>query len=436
MSTNQSSRRTFIKQSGAGAAALAAAPAVLAAGPSPNDVIRVGCIGLGVRGGTLNRLVTRVEGVRVDYVCDVYKPHVEKGVRQSQNPNIKTTVDYQEVLADKDIDAVVIATPDHWHSKMLIDAANAGKDVYIEKGWTRTIAEAKAMREAVKKNNIVMQLGHQSRAQPAGVQARELIEQGILGPITLVRVGRMENNPMGKNIWRWYGWYDKYDHPDPNQVIKELDWNRWLGSLEKRPFNERHFWHWRCYWDYGTGIAGDLLSHEIDFVHSVLRHGIPSSCVCMGLNTLLHDDREVPDTWNTIYNFDEHDRQVTFMCSMNSAELGQPPEFRGKDAVLRFDQIAQSVSDFEVVPERKIPRYGDKIESGELKAGEPMLKFDPSKTEVPTHMDDFFNCVRSRKKTQCNEDEAFVEAATILMSVAAYKENRCVKWDKAKEDFV
>ncbi len=429
---NINTRRSFLTTTGAAAAIGAAGRRATSA----NDEIGVGCIGLGVRGGTLNRLVVRNEGVKVVALCDVYQPHIDKGVRQSNNPNVKTYVDYQDLLADKNVDAVVIAAPDHWHAPMLIDAARAGKDVYIEKGWTRTIDEAKAMREAVKKHKIVMQLGHQSRGLASGRQAAELIRDGVIGPVTMVRTGRMENRPVGANFWRWYGWYDNYERPDPKKVIQELDWDRWLGPAEKRPFIEEHFWHWRCYWDYGTGIAGDLLSHEIDFVHAILKHGIPDSCVTMGMNAFNNDGRDVPDTWTSVFNFNHAKRQVTFECSMNTSEQRVTPTFHGKHGVLRFNNIAQAASHFWVYPDAGTNKFAKGFDDGKFKRGEPMLEFDPDKTERPTHMEDFFNCVRSRKKTQCNEDEAFIEAATLVMSVKALREKREVKWDRNKEEVV
>ena len=447
-SPDRLSRRRFLKSTGQGAAlaALSArAPAVLAA-KAPNEVIGVGHVGLGVRGGTLIRQVAGsksgekypgIEGAKVVAVCDVYKPHLEKGVERSNNTSVRTYADYQELLADKAVDAVVIATPDAWHSKMLIDAANAGKHVYVEKGWTRTIAEAKAMRAAVKKNNIIMQLGHQGREKTAGAQAAQLIKDGLIGPVTLVRTGRMENRPLGQNIWRWYGWYSEYTRPDPAQVERDLDWKRWLGSAPERPFNMERFWHWRCYWDYGTGIAGDMLSHEIDFVQGVLGYGIPDGCVCTGQIALLNDGREVPDTWNTVYEYKKQGCTVTFVCSMNTREPLQPPEFRGKEATLRCDGIAQDVSSFDVFADPASEKFADRIAKGEIQAGKPFLKFDPAKTPpLPSHMQDFFNCVRSGKKTRCNEDEAFIEAATLILSVEALKQERKVRWDAAKEEIV
>ena len=438
-------RRRFLENMGRIASALGAtgvaAPAVIGAG-SPNDTIGVGCIGAGVRGGALIEQVagtdkqSGIDGVRVVSVCDVYKPHLEKAVRRSRNPDVRTSEYYRELLDDPDVDAVVIAAPDHWHATMLIDAAQAGKDVYIEKGWTRTLAEAKAMRAAVKKHQIVMQLGHQRREQASTIAARELIKEGAIGPVTMVRTALFNNRPVGQNNWRWYGGYFNFERPDPAQVERDLDWGAWLGPAPKRPFSMEHFWHWRCYWNYGTGVAGDLLSHSLDFVQSVLEHGIPDACVCMGLNTFMKDGREVPDTWNAVYAFEKHDRVVTFECGMNGGELPQPPEFRGKDALLRFSEDSRHRS-FDVYPERRSAEYAPRIAAKEIRAGESIQSFDETAVpEQPNHMQDFFNCVRSRKKPKCNEDEAFIETVTFLMSLAAHRQKREIRWDGEREEIV
>ncbi|MBD3268428.1 hypothetical protein GF373_17310 [bacterium] len=432
-------RRHFVKKTGGSAVAMmaASAPAVLSR-PSPNDTIGVGCIGIGVRGGTLVTQIAGREqgggipGTKIVAVCDVYKPHREKGARRSNNPEVKEYIDYQELLADPQVDAITIATPDHWHAPILIDACNAGKDIYCEKGWTRTLEEAKAMRTAVKMNHTVMQLGHQARQCTAALQARELLKDGLLGPITFVRTGRYGNRPRGQNNWRWYGWYGHFERPNPKDVIRDLDWQRWLGNAPQRPFNMEHFWHWRCYWNYGTGVAGDLLSHELDFVQYILGYGVPDTCVSSGLNALLKDGREVPDTWNSVFTWERQGCTVTFDSCMNTRQLSQPPEFRGKDAMLRFDGIAHDATHFDVYAEWSSQKYKD-IEDKE----EPFMEFDPDKTpEQPSHMQDFFNCVRSRKKPKCHVDEAFVEAATAIMSVKALKEKREVRWNADMEEII
>lgn len=147
------------------------------------------------------------------------------------------------------------------------------------------------MRKAVKDAKAIMQLGHQGRQLAAANEARKRIEASEIGEVTLVNTGRFFNNITESPPWRWYGDYGNFEHPDPAEAIKELDWERWLGQAPSIDFNERHFWHWRCYWPYGTGQAGDLLSHELDHVQSVLRHGIPDSCVTHTHNAFWADDR-------------------------------------------------------------------------------------------------------------------------------------------------
>ena len=207
-------------------------------------------------------------------------------------------------------------------------------------------------------------------------------------------------------------------------VVKDVDWKLWLGKSPNIPFNERHFWHWRCYWRYGTGQAGDLLSHEMDYVQYILGHGIPDTCSCVGLNALLKDDREVPDTWATTYQFNKLGRTVTFTGSMNSS-VGQPVEICGKDALLRFDGIAHDSTSFTLVPEGHNERKD--LPKGYVRNKTP---------RQPNHMQDFINCVRSRGTPKCGVDEAFVEIATSLMSIESYVRRRQVRWDAAEEEIV
>jgi len=438
---NRFDRRTFLQTTGKGVAlaTMASGARAVLAGQSPNEVLGVGHIGFGVRGGELIQQVagtkTRegIEGTKVVACCDVYKPHLQKGVERSNNPSVRTYLDYKELLADRAVDAVVIAVPDHWHSRMVIDAANAGKHIYIEKCWTRTISEAKAMLAAVKKNKVTMQLGHNGRESTAAVQAIEVVKSGVLGPITFVRTGTFRNRELGKDEWRWFGGYNQFEKPDLAQVKSDVDWKRWLGPAPARDFDFERFWHWRCYWDYGTGIAGDLLSHSFDFAQYILGYGIPDTCACSGQIGLLKDGREAPDIWNVTYEYLQRGCTLTYASTFNSAEFGQELEIRGKDAILKWGER----DNFEVYPERASKRYKPDIEKGKIEAGKPFLKFDPAKTPAqPSHMQDFFNCIRSGKKPKDNEDEAFVEAVTCIMSVIAYNEKRMVRWDLQKQEVV
>jgi predicted dehydrogenase len=420
-------RRQFLRSTGQTAAALATAPgiapALLSAQP-PSRTVGVGCIGLGTRGGDLINAVVQAPNVKVTAVCDVYRPHRQKGVERSRNPAVKAYVDYRELLADPNVDAVIIATPDHWHCAMVLDAAKAGKDIYCEKGFARTLAEAKRMRDALKTSQVVFQLGHQARQATCALQARDFIGQGILGPITLVRTGRFKSTEPAHPNWRWYGYYDQWDRPDPAQVAKDLNWDLWLGPAPRIPWNERHFWHWRCYYAYGTGYAGDLLSHELDFVQYLLGHGIPDTCACLGLNALLRDDREVPDTWAATYQFEKLGRTVTFTGSMNTTD-SQPVTLCGRDATLRFDAIAHDVTTFEILPADHYKRPG--LPQGYARGKSP---------NQPNHLVDWIQCIRSRGTPKCSTDEAFVETATFLMSLVSQQGRRVVRWDATREEIV
>jgi predicted dehydrogenase len=420
-------RRQFLRATSQAATTLATAsilsPALLSA-ESPARTIGVGCIGLGTRGGDLLNAVAHAPHVKVTAVCDVYAPHRQKGLERCQNPQAKAYVDYRELLADPAVDAVVIATPDHWHCQMVLDAVKAGKDIYCEKGFARTLAEAKLMRDALHQSKVIFQLGHQARQATCALQAKEILAQNLLGPITLVRTGRFKSTEPNRPNWRWYGYYDRWDRPDPVQVRKEVNWDLWLGPAPKIPWNERHFWHWRCYYAYGTGYAGDLLSHELDFVQYLLGHGIPDSCSCTGLNALLRDDREVPDTWAASYLFEKLGRTVTFTGSMNTTD-SQPVTLCGRDATLRFDAIAHDVRSFELIPAAHHRNAG--LPPGYLRGQTP---------DQPNHMVDWLNCVRNRATPKCSTDEAFIETATFLMSLVAQQERRTVRWDTEREEIV
>ncbi|HOY58342.1 MAG TPA: Gfo/Idh/MocA family oxidoreductase [Verrucomicrobiota bacterium] len=420
-------RRQFLRTTGGAAASLVAAsslPPALLPAESPGKTIGVGCIGIGTRGGDLINAAAVTPGVRVVAVSDVYGPHRQKGIERSRNPEVKAYVDYRELLADPNVDAVVIATPDHWHCQMVLDSVNAGKSIYCEKGFSRTLEEAKLMRGALKKSGVVFQLGHQARQATCALQAKELIARGILGPITLVRTGRFKSLDPEHPNWRWYGYYDQWSRPDPARALKDLNWDLWLGPAPKIPWNERHFWHWRCYYAYGTGYAGDLVSHEMDFVQYLLGHGIPDNCTCSGLLALLRDDREVPDTWVATYQFERLGRTVTFEGSMN-ADDNQPVTLCGRDATLRFDDIAHNASDFEINP------------AGHNRNADLPKGYERGKTpNQPNHMADWLDCIRTRGTPKCSSDEAFIETATFLMSLKAQQEQRMVRWNAVREEIV
>jgi predicted dehydrogenase len=286
------------------------------------------------------------------------------------------------------------------------------------------------MRKAVKDAKVVMQLGHQGRQLAAADVARKMILEDAIGEVTLINTGRFFNGEPGRAPWRWYGSFQNYVRPDPQQVIKDLDWERWLGPAPQIDFNERHFWHWRCYWPYGTGQAGDLLSHEMDHVQSVLRYGIPDSCCTQGHNAFWHDDREVPDTWISSFVFEKQNCTVLFEGSMNSRR-SQSPEYIGRNGRIIFNSIGQDATLFEMFGDARAHNLAHHPQT------KPKYLFAAGKEHLkPDHLHDFLHCVRTREKPQCNEDEAFIETAVLLMSVEAYRQKRHVRWDVENEEIV
>jgi len=425
-------RRRFLRSTGAAIAASTIAPHILR-GQEPAseaDPVRVAQIGIGTRGMNLIRVAGNKKTCKVVALCDVYKPHLQRGVEMCGNPEVKTYSDYREMLNQADIEAVIIVTPDHWHEKMLTDCIKAGKDVYCEKGWTTSVESAKRMRKVVKDAKAVMQLGHQGRQMVAADIGRERILAGEIGPVTLVNVGRFFNGSDDRAPWRWFGNYSNYERPDPAQVVKDLDWEQWLGDCPKIEFNERHFWHWRCYNPYGTGQCGDLLSHEMDHVQSVLRYGIPDTCVTNAHNSYWKDDRESPDTWTSSFVFEEKDCIVTYEGSMNSRR-GQTPEYIGRNGRIVYNDIGQNASMFEVFDDQHAHEIAKRPRI------EPKEFFAPTKEHRrPDHMQDFLNCVRTREQPRCNEDEAFIETAVLSLAMESYRQKRLVRWDRTKEEIV
>ena len=427
-------RRHFIRTSGGAAAALVAAnfaaPAVLRGAPATADPVRLGFIGVGTRGKDILRPAASNPGCKVVAVCDVYGPHLRHAAEASGNPEVTSHVDYHELLNNPKVEAVVIATPDHWHEQMVLDAIAAGKDVYCEKGWTTSIAAAKRMRAAIKKSGTVFQLGHQGRQHAAADVARKMLESTPIGAITMINTGRFFIGTPDNPPWRWYGGYNQFVRPDPKQVIKELDWERWLGPAPAIEFNERHFWHWRCYNAYGTGQAGDLLTHEMDLVQAVLRYGIPDRCMTHAHNAFWKDDRESPDTWFSSFVFEKHDCTVVFQGSMNSTRM-QTPELMGRDGRLIFNDIGQNATMFEIYGNGRAYR------PAVYPQPKPDYFFTPGKEHAkPDHLTDFLNCVRNRQKPQCHEDEAFIENAVLVMSFESHRLGRLVRWDADKEEII
>lgn len=422
-------RRMFLKRSAQSAMGLAAgaigAPALLRSA-NPSDVIGVGVVGFGNRGKALLQDVLDCRKVEVRGVCDIYKSRLQWGIENCKNPNAAVFENYRDLLDCKDIDAVVFGTPDHQHAMQTIDACNAGKDVYCEKCMTHTLAEAKEVMKVIKSTGRVYQLGHQLRSYPTYLRAKEIVDSGALGQISYIKAWHHRNSTVD-HPWRYH--LDKNGNPPADATPENIRWDFFLMGAQQRPFDVFRFLNWRVYREYGEGIAGDLQSHALDSINMIMGLGIPQSCVASGGIYYWDDGREIPDVWSSVFEWPGRSLQIDYNCILCNGRYGWGIEFHGKDATMTLNPDAVAV-----YPESVSPRYEEWIKKNNS-PGEnvPVLSFDgKSGLGYESHMENFFKCMRSRKRTRCSEDDGFEESVTAFMSIESYEKKKRVEWDSAR----
>jgi predicted dehydrogenase len=281
------SRRTFLQS----ASALAAAPAMP---QSANDRIQVGVIGCGARSQELIRHLMTAGGAEITTVVDAYQGRMERAIDRTGG-RAKKAADYRAVLADKSIDAVVIASPDHWHKQMVLEAIDAGKDIYCEKPLTYRSAEGIEIVKAAKAKNRIVQVGSQGVSSAGQIKAKEMIKAGKLGKVSMIRAAYNRNTASGAWI---------YPIP-PDASAKTVNWEMFQGPAPKRDFSLERFFRWRCYKDYSGGIATDLFVHLCTTIHYLMDAKAPAKVVAMGQLYRWKESRDVPDTLNAVLEYPE-----------------------------------------------------------------------------------------------------------------------------------
>ena len=318
--------------------------------------------------------------------CDLFDVNLELAIDASKNEirpggkpkNIaKKYKDYRDLLADENIDAVIVATPDHWHSRIVIDAAKAGKHVYCEKGLTRTFDEAVAVYDTVKKTGITFQLGHQNRQVEANEQARQIVEQGLLGPVNLVELTTNRNSSWGAWVWNI--------HEKANE--KTIDWDMFQKPApNKIPFGEealKRFFRWRCWYDYGTGLSGDLLSHDFDTINQIMNIGIPKYASSTGGIYFYKDGRDVPDVWNATFEYPDKDLTLLYSATLSS-NSPRGNRIMGHDAtmIMGGQSGGGSIHGFRVTADNESTKYRDRIKDGIINTKYPMYSYSPGSKQI------------------------------------------------------
>lgn len=462
----------------------ATAPELPLIGPMDKQ-IRLGIIGYGIRGKQLARAAgfahpdlidewieaatsngndTRYQNyleqedlnIVVNGVCDIFDTYgrmaQEAGANVNREPSggkmgpaPRRYTNYLELINADDIDAVIIATPDHWHGPMAIAAAKAGKHVYVEKPMTWTVEETYEVRQVVKENNVVFQLGHQGRQTESYFKAREAIEKGLLGKISLIEVTTNRNSPNGAWVYPI--------HEDANE--NTIDWQQFIGPAPDHPFSLERFFRWRCWWDYSTGLSGDLLTHEFDAINQILDLGIPHSAMSSGGIYFFKDGRTVPDVLHTVYEYPEQDLSMVYSATLaNNKKRGRV--IMGHDGTMELGQ------NLIIKADPHSTRYEEKIKDGIIDPELPLFAYSPGMKNVdavtspteqyfagrgllytyrggkrvdPTHLHikEWLNCIRNGGQPSCNIDQGFEEAMAAHMGTISYKENRRVFWDAENE---
>jgi predicted dehydrogenase len=383
MRAMNANRREFIESLGLGAGSLAAMGALsgfseTARGYLANDTINIACIGTGGRCRHLmSRIGKTVQGVRVVAVCDVWDQHLAEGKKMA-DPQAATSKDFREVLARKDVDAVLIGAPDHWHVPMTVEACKAGKDVYVEKPLTHDPSEGQAVIDAQNNHKRIVQVGTQQRSMPHIQKAAEIIRSGEIGDVRKLHLTWNRNQPRGKK--QSYG-------IDPNSV----DWKGFIGNAKEQPFDEYKFRNWRWFWDFGGGIFTDLMVHWIDVAHWILNLDKPTTAASIGDNFISEGLWETPDTVQTLLKYPAG-LQAYFEGTFYNARHGSMIEFEGSEATVYIDR-----GRYEVHPERK-----KKIEYSELILGKEPATRGADFYDLPDgetlHLANWLECIRSRNK--------------------------------------
>jgi predicted dehydrogenase len=421
--TGDITRRRFIQ--GAAAAAATSTLAAPAIGAPGDDTVRLGFIGVGNRGDQLLDAFLKHKQSKVVAICDVYRPYLEAAAKKAGgSPALHD--DHRALLDSKDVDAVVIATPDHWHAIHMIDACQAGKDVYVEKPLALTISEGRKMVEAAKKTGRVVEVGLQRHSSEMCRKAVEVVKSGGLGKVTVARCFHVLNeSPMGIG--------KSPAGPPP----AGLDWERWLGPAPQVPYSaNRCHYKFRWFWDYSGGQLTNFGTHYLDQIQWILGREAPRTVTAVGGKFADFDDREIPDTLEVIWTY-EGGTMVTF-SQFNAT--GAPSSARSADVEVRgtLGTLYQNYSLVEVVPEQvrlhpvparspldRRPPEGTEAQAAALKI--------PGKIDDADHALDFLTCVKSRAKPACDIETGHRATTATLLGNIALKVGRTIEWDAQAE---
>ncbi len=435
--------------------------------------IRLGIIGVGARGSSLLRAcgfagsnwrsqeqeTLKYQAYKNQYdlnvtvtaICDVFELHRDRAEEMVLDPlhgsgrlknAPKKYEHYQDLLSSDQVDAVIIATPDHWHAQMVLDAVESGKHVYCEKCLTRTAEEAVAVFDKVSSSEIVFQLGHQNRQHTSVQLAYKMYQEGALGQVTSIETYSNRNTDHG-------AWIRHLNKPGD---LKTINWKAFLGKASPVPFDIRRFYNWTHYWEYSTGMVGQLFSHEFDIVNQITRLGIPAEVTASGGIYHYQDDRETPDIINAVFNYPKQKKMITYAGNLASGDerntmfLGNEASMKlGQSLLLTFDRNSKKYADEVqtghknklVSSENEIDAVSGATSSYYQNRGLTLMDLNGRVMDAThLHLFDWLYHIRNGGLTSCNIMEAFQEGITCHMATQSLRENRKVYWDPKDREIV
>ena len=377
-----------------------------------NERLRIGVIGCG--GMSMHHMtslmkVREANNFDITNVCDIFDKRAEEAAKVT---GAKVVKDYRRVLENKDIDYVLIATPEHWHYQMTMDAVDAGKHVYCEKPMTQHVEQAKRVVEKVKQKGVKMQVGVQGMSDDSYETARKYVKDGTLGTVVIAQIDYSRNHPDSEGMWAY-----KID-PDAKPGVN-LDWSAWLGKAKKRPWDPDRYFRWRRYWDYSGGIATDLFIHRVTSIIKALDLTFPERAVGSGgIFEFKNIPGEVPDTFNIMLEYPGGPQVILVSSMANDTPVEHV--LRGHKATLTFTR-----SGFTIRPQGLFAK--DMKEITHKKSGAE---------EVTLHHRNLQAAIRENAPLKCDTTLGYYGVVACEMGVQSFRKRKYVKWDKSKERIV
>ena len=432
-SDSKINRREFLQKGAvvaAGSAALSSTALSYSRIAGANDRISLGHIGVGNRGSELDGIVAPLKdqkNVEMTAICDLWTHNVERAVAANQKYYGKAPRAFrnpQELLALKDVDAVVISTPEHSHSPLLKLTAEAEKDGYVEKPMGNVLEEAKAARDAVLARNLIVQVGTQHRSEPYQMATRDLIRSKVLGDVTKYEI-----------VWNYHGprWRGR---PEVKMIREQnTDWRSWLMNKPFRPFDPQLYFEFRLYREFSSGISDQWMSHGIDLCHYFTDENFPESVVANGGIFAWHDGRENPDTFQALFTYPKG-----FLVSYSTSFGNDAPGFTrimGKKATM-VNHGGEGSPRWQMVEEKGNHEQDASVDSKRavkdiLLPGDKSLPPTEMGDENPSHMINWLDCLRSRKQPNATVQNGFSHSVACMMAARAYWSGKKIYWDPKAE---